>query len=61
MKLLLAKGIRFAVAGDCAAHLLGGPPAEQDVPIVLTPGDAPCAAEALATAGCGPPGDARTG
>ncbi|MGW5152503.1 hypothetical protein [Rhodococcus koreensis] len=51
VKLLSAKGIRFAVAGDCAAHLLGGPPAEQDVTIVLTPGDAPCAAEALATAG----------
>lgn len=51
VKLLSAKGIRFAVAGDCAAHLLGGPPAGQDVTIVLTRDDARRAAEALATAG----------
>ncbi|MCZ4586032.1 hypothetical protein [Rhodococcus opacus] len=51
VKLLSANGIRFAVAGECAAYLLGGPPAEQDLVIVLTREDAQRAAEALATAG----------
>ncbi|MFC0449567.1 hypothetical protein [Rhodococcus jostii] len=51
VKLLSANAIRFVVAGNCAAYVLGGTASEYDVAIVLTRDDAQHAAEASASAG----------
>ncbi|SFA94527.1 Nucleotidyl transferase of unknown function [Amycolatopsis marina] len=47
-------GIRFAVAGGCAAYARGGPPSEHDVDVFLKEGDVAAARTALVEAGMMP-------
>ncbi|MFC4372967.1 nucleotidyltransferase family protein [Nocardia halotolerans] len=48
---LQRSGIRFAVAGGCAAYARGGPPSDHDVDIFVRPADASAARSALVAAG----------
>ncbi|ELB88317.1 hypothetical protein R1X32_09075 (plasmid) [Rhodococcus opacus] len=48
---LSVSGLRFAVAGDCAAYAHGGPPAEHDVDIFVTRDDVRRASDELVAAG----------
>ncbi|SFQ31283.1 Uncharacterised nucleotidyltransferase [Amycolatopsis arida] len=47
-------GLRFAVAGGCAAYARGGPPSEHDVDVFLKKDDVPAARAALVAEGMTP-------
>ncbi len=48
---LASNGIRFAVAGGCAAYARGGPPSDHDVDVFVKPADVTAAVSALVEAG----------